>query len=183
MIVANQKKKENIAEYVLYMWHLEDLLRSLNFDIKVLEKTVFGMFSEDPSTRGEIVEWYGNLVQMMEMENIKKSGHLQITKNIVLDLNTLHVNLLKSPVEEKYRELYYAAAPNLFEFQKKISNPETNEVEMMFIGLYGLLMMRVKKSPISQETRLAMDTFSNLMAMLTKKYHEREEKEREEMMG
>ena len=183
MIVANQKKKENIAEYVLYMWHTEDLIRSFNFDIDLLENKMFGIFSEDRPLREEIRNWYLNLGEMMEMENIKKEGHLQITKNIVLDLNTLHVNLIKSPEEIKYRDFYFKAAPNLFEFQKKITDPETNEVEMMLIGMYGLLMMRMKKVPVKEETERALKTFSDLLAILSNKYHEREKKEREEMTG
>lgn len=183
MIVANEKKKSNIAEYVLYMWQLEDLIRAFKFDIYELEKKVFGMFSENPVLRSQIVEWYSNLVQMMEMENIKQTGHLQITKNIVLDLNTLHVSLIKAPEEVKYRELYFKAAPNLFEFQKRLTDPETNEIEMMFLGLYGLLMMRIKKAEINEETEMAMKTFSDLLALLTNKYHEREEKEKKEFLG
>ena len=29
MIIASQKKKENIAEYLLYMWQIEDIILSL----------------------------------------------------------------------------------------------------------------------------------------------------------
>ena len=182
MRVSLEKKKNNIAEYVLYMWQLEDLLRAFEFDIDQLEENVFVTFSEDETTRSEIYQWYTNLVQMMEMENIKEIGHLQITKNVVLDLNTLHVQLLKSPEEVKYREFYYKAAPNLYEFQKRIEDKETNEVEMMFLGLYGLLMMRIKKKEITEETELAMKTFSDQLAILSQKYHEREEKERTELI-
>lgn len=182
MKVSREKKKNNIAEYVLYMWQIEDLIRAFQFDIDTLEKNVFGIFSNEVSERKEIQEWYSNLVQMMEMEQVKEQGHLQVTTNVVLDLNTLHVQLLKDPTEEKYRNLYYKAAPNLHEFEKKIKNKDTNEVEMMFLGLYGLLMMRIQKKEISEETGLAMQTFSDLMAALTKKYHEREEEEKTNWM-
>jgi len=182
MIVAREKKKKNIAEYVLYMWQLEDLIRAFGFNIEALEKDVFEVFSPDETLRQEFYQWYGSLIEMMEMENIKSEGHLQITKNVVLDLNTLHVTLLKMPEENIYRDLYYKAAPNLYEFQKKIKDPEINEVEMMFLGLFGLLMMRIKKSSISDETEMAMKTFSDLLALLTQKYHEREEREKKEWM-
>lgn len=181
MKVAREKKKSNIAEYVIYMWQLEDLLRAFHFDIDTLEKNVFGEFSNNEKERKEIQEWYKSLIEMMEMEQIKETGHLQVTKNVMLDLNTLHVELVKNPEEEKYRELYYRAAPNFYEFQKKIPK-EVHEVEMMFLGLYGLLMMRIQKKEISEETEMAMKTFSDLMSLLSQKYHQREEKEKTEWL-
>ena len=33
MIIARQKRKENIAEYLLYMWQVEDLIRANKFDM------------------------------------------------------------------------------------------------------------------------------------------------------
>lgn len=181
MKVAQEKRKNNIAEYVLYMWQLEDLLRAFKFDIQALEKNVFGVFSTDEIERKRFIEWYNNIIQMMEMENIQVKGHLQVTKNVMLDLNTLHVELLKTPGEEKYREYYYQAAPNFYEFQKKIPK-EIHEVEMMFLGLYGLLLMRIQKKEISKETEAAMKTFSNLLALLSQKYHAREKREKEEWL-
>lgn len=182
MKVSREKKANNISEYVLYMWQLEDLLRAFNFDIKNLEEKVFGTFSTDESERKEISEWYQSLVQMMEMEHIKEQGHLQITKNVVLDLNTLHVELLQKPNEQEYKNLYYKAAPNLHEFEKKIKDKNAHEVEMMFLGLYGLLMIRIQKKEISPETEIAMKTFSDLLALLTKKYHQREDAEKSEWL-
>ncbi len=177
MKIAKIKKSTNIAEYVLYMWQLEDLIRSFNFDISKLEKQIYGVFSEKEEERAEIQDWYNNIVLMMQMENVQKTGHLQVTTNVILDLNTLHVELLKNQKEQEYRELYYKAAPNLREFEKHITDEHTNEVEMMFIGLYGLLMMRMSKKTVTADTENAMQTFSTLMAALVQKYHKREEEE------
>ena len=38
MIIASQKKKENIAEYLLYMWQIEDLIRVYKLDIDAIQK-------------------------------------------------------------------------------------------------------------------------------------------------
>ena len=40
MIIAKQKRKENIAEYLLYMWQIEDLIRANNFDMDLIRRTV-----------------------------------------------------------------------------------------------------------------------------------------------
>ena len=40
MIIARQKRKENIAEYLLYMWQVEDLIRANKFDMDSINRTV-----------------------------------------------------------------------------------------------------------------------------------------------
>ena len=34
MFVAQHKQQENIAEYILYMFQIEDLIRAYNFDLE-----------------------------------------------------------------------------------------------------------------------------------------------------
>ena len=38
MIIAQQKRKENIAEYLLYMWQVEDLIRATGVSIEGVEE-------------------------------------------------------------------------------------------------------------------------------------------------
>ena len=40
MLLAEQIRESNIAEYVLYMWQTEDLLRGFDFDIEKIEQTI-----------------------------------------------------------------------------------------------------------------------------------------------
>ena len=40
MDIAQQKRKENIAEYILYLWQLEDLLRALQFSPEAIYSTL-----------------------------------------------------------------------------------------------------------------------------------------------
>ena len=62
MIIAQQKRKENIAEYLLYLWQVEDLLRACKLDIETVEKTVISRYDVDETTRHEIKEWYESLM-------------------------------------------------------------------------------------------------------------------------
>lgn len=45
MIIAQQKRKENIAEYLLYMWQVEDLIRAYNFDIDKIEANIISGYA------------------------------------------------------------------------------------------------------------------------------------------
>ena len=98
MIVARQKKKENIAEYLLYMWQIEDIIRACGGNIDVIQKQIIdGYRGQSPETMNAIREWYENLCEMMRLEGVMEKGHLQINKNVILDLSDLHQQLLKSP--------------------------------------------------------------------------------------
>jgi hypothetical protein len=36
MLLAQQKQKENIAEYIIYMYQMEDIVRAFQFDLDKL---------------------------------------------------------------------------------------------------------------------------------------------------
>ena len=38
MFIALKYRETNIVEYVLYVWHIEELIRSFNFDIEEFRK-------------------------------------------------------------------------------------------------------------------------------------------------
>ena len=40
MIIAQKKRKENIVEYMLYMWQVENLIRANNLDMDKIEQTI-----------------------------------------------------------------------------------------------------------------------------------------------
>ena len=40
MIIAQKKRKENIVEYMLYMWQVEKIIRAKNLDMDKIEKTI-----------------------------------------------------------------------------------------------------------------------------------------------
>ena len=90
MLVAREKRKSNVAEYILYMWQLEDMLRAMQMDIRQVERNVVSQFQVDEDTRKEIREWYDNLIEMMKREEVVKGGHLQVVKNMVNELTELH---------------------------------------------------------------------------------------------
>ena len=40
MFIASQKKKENVSEYILYMWQIEDIIRTFQFDIDKIKTNI-----------------------------------------------------------------------------------------------------------------------------------------------
>ena len=55
MLVASQKRKENIAEYLLYMWQVEDIVRAFNLDIERIRQNIIDRVPDIPEeTRAAI---------------------------------------------------------------------------------------------------------------------------------
>lgn len=90
MIIASQKRKENIAEYLLYMWQIEDIIRSNNLNIEQIRTGIVDKFPVDEPTRKAMLEWYESLIDMMRREEVVEKGHLQMNNNIIGDLADLN---------------------------------------------------------------------------------------------
>ena len=170
MVVADQKKRENIAEYVLYMWQLEDLMRSIDLKPENVG-AIAAQFSEyDESVVEAAVKWYKDFIRKMKAQKIEKTGHLMEVQDVVIELYYLHNTLLNISKDKKYIALYNLASPHLAELRKK-SGKVSNEIELCFNALYGLLLLRLQKVPVSPDTEAAMKTISDLTAFLAARYH------------
>ena len=172
MIIAEEKRRTNIAEYILYIWQIEDMIRAYKFNIDLLERNIISQFNHGDRIKKEIRDWYANIIVMMHSENIKDKGHLGFIRKIVNELNDIHVELLKSENESQYHKIYNHAVDNIKEFKKKLRDQSLNEIEICFTGLYGLLLLRLQKKDVSAATQQAMTTFSNLLAVLSRKYNQ-----------
>ncbi len=171
MLIAKQKKEENIAEYVIYMWQLEDLLRANQLDIEKIQNLIINPYQVGDDVKQEMREWYDNLILMMKMEHLEEKGHLQIIRNTVDDINDLHMELLQKPKEVQYNALFFKTLPFLVELRKKVgAGEEMNDIELALQSLYGVLLLRLQKKEITQETLVAIKQISQLLAVLSQKY-------------
>ncbi|MDE7413191.1 MAG: DUF4924 family protein [Muribaculaceae bacterium] len=171
MITASAKKRENIAEYLLYMWQIEDLIRAYGLDIDRIDHDIIkGHSNLDESQRKEMHDWYESLIDMMRREGVEKSGHLQLNKNVIIDLNNLHNRLLKNPKFAKYAAEFYNTLPYIVEIRAKAGDNKKDELESCFDALYGILMLRLQGKEISKDTLEATQQISRFLALLAKYY-------------
>lgn len=170
MLIAKQKKKENIAEYVLYMWQIEDLIRAYQLDMDQINENIVERFNQTGPVKKEISDWYAGLIDLMNEEDKKESGHLQFIQNTVNELNDFHLQLIKSPDHLDYIEIYNKAKAGIIELMNKSKGSVENEIEACFNGLYGILMLRLQQKTINSDTAIAMTSVSQLIALLSKKY-------------
>jgi hypothetical protein len=179
MLIAQEKRKSNIAEYILYMWQVEDIIRACNFDISLIENNYVSKFRPSPRIQDELKNWYVNLILMMHEEGIREKGHLSFLNTLVSELNDLHLRLLNSRQEVQYQNIYTMAVVNLREFKSKLPASNISDVEACLDALYGLLLLRLKRKVINKGTEEAMATFSRMLAHLSDKFHKMEKGELE----
>lgn len=170
MFIANQLKKSNRAELLLYLWQIEDILRAYQCDITKLENSYLTRFDVNDEQRAELVRWYSDLCTMMLEEGVKEKGHLQICKNILIDLEDLHLQLLNSSKFPFYKEMFYRVLPFVVELRKKGTSLQESELQVCFNALYGYMMLRLKGQTISEETQVAVKHISTLLGQLSDYY-------------
>ena len=170
--IASAKRKENIAEYLLYMWQIEDIVRAYGPDIEKIRKSIIDTQSQlDDNQKKQLTEWYESLIDMMRREDVVKSGHLQLNKNVLTQLVELHSALLKDPRFPEYTKKFYEALPYIVELRSKSGDDRKGEIETCFNALYGMLMLRLQKREVSAETMDAINKISSFIALLSRYFH------------
>lgn len=145
MLIALQKRKENIAEYILYIWQVEDLLRALQFSPEAIYATLVDKSEgADEQQKENIFNWYMQIVELLRKEGKESSGHIDHTLHLIADLHNLHLQLMKLPVGEHYRITYAALAMELPRLRTIINKPDISDTELCFRALYATLLYRIK---------------------------------------
>ena len=170
MFIAKELRKKSIAEYLLYMWQIEDIIRAMGCSLPLIRKAYISKFTDytDEQKEDEI-DWFGNLVRMMNEEGKRDQGHLNINDIVVRDLVDLHQRLLQSNRFPIYNAEYYKVLPFIVELRGK-GDKNISEIETCLDALYGIMMLRVQKKEISPETEHAIKEISTFIGMLSDYY-------------
>ncbi len=167
MIIAHKLRKENIVEYLLYMWQVEDIIRAYGCSLSKMKTDYISRFQvEDVETYEEMVDWYGNLIRMMNEEGKREKGHLTINQLVVQQLTELNAQLLASPKFPFYNAEYYKVLPFIVELRNR-GTKDVGEIETCLNALYGVMMLRLQKKEISQQTLNAVKEISTFLGMLS----------------
>lgn len=171
MFVSKHLKQNNIAEYLIYMWQVEDLIRANGCDMESIKCRVIDRYpSLSKEQSDELSQWYEDLIEMMRREEVMQKGHLQINKNVIAWLTDLHLQLLASSKFPYYSAAYYKALPFIVELRAKGANKEEPELETCFEALYGILLLKLQKKEVGEETKKAQEAITTLLSMLSTYY-------------
>lgn len=170
MFIAEKLRQENIAEYLLYMWQVEDTIRAYGCNEERIAREYVPLFKLDNEKAAKMSQWYAQLCAMMRSEGMKENGHLQINKNVIAELSELSQQLLESHGYAKYHSAYFHALPNIMELRKKGNGSNLTDIEVCFNALYGVMLLKIEKKPVSEGTETATKEISSVMAMLAAYY-------------
>lgn len=175
MLVAKRKRRENIAEYILYLWQIEDLLRALSFDSDRIYSTLVAPHDVDENKKQEIFFWYMSIVNLLKEEKKELSGHNHHSLHLIRQLDDLHSYLLKN--DAKYAALHNMSAGDIDDFRERNGNLRANEIEICFDALYAKLLLNMKREPVSEATAAAFERMTAVVAYLAAKFKRFEEGE------
>ena len=141
MIIARQKRKENIAEYVLYMFQVEDMMRACHCDFEIVKQQIISKYTQSPGTIKDIEYWYENIILLMKNEGVEQKGHLREVLNIIDDMHDLHLRLLRSPLHPDYKAAYQEAAPVIGQSIQKTHSEGVSNVRGEQASVWGRSVM------------------------------------------
>ena len=142
-------KSNNIAEYILYLWQMEDYLRA---------------FPQNADATPELHE----LNVMMHREGIVEGGHLALANNALGELEELHAQLLNE--DAMYRAAIIRLQPSLNLLKAKTDRPTMSDLEACFTLLYQIMLLHLQKKEISPETASVQQQATQVLQFLSKMY-------------
>ncbi|MCF0202513.1 MAG: DUF4924 family protein [Bacteroidaceae bacterium] len=171
MYISQQLRQKSIAEYLIYMWQMEDLIRAYKCSLQEIRRRYISQFDYDNDRKEELTDWFGSLITMMNQEGCRENGHLNINIEVMQELIALHNKLLADQNNPYYRAEYYRSLPYIVELRKRGANKKEHELETCFNALYGTMLLRLQKKEISKNTQTAMKEISNLIGTLAEYYY------------
>lgn len=173
MLIADNKKNKNIAEYIIYLWQTEELIRSYDLDITRIKASIVEFLPIEEQEKLAVIDWYAKLIDAMKQEGVHERGHLHESKAIIDELNALHHLLLDVMKDVEYTKLISQAMEKIDTFRQMATDKHFSVVEVFLNALYGFLLLRLNNKPVDDEMKKLVDQFGLILSYLSYKYKER----------
>jgi flagellin-specific chaperone FliS len=107
----------------------------------------------------------------MKRSSAEEKGNVEEVQEVLSELNLLHTTLNTLLRDDEYIAANERAKENLDAYRERANGKALSEVEAYLTALYGLMVLRLRKQEISEETKDAMKTFSDVMVLLAFQYN------------
>jgi len=170
MLIAQRTKESNIAEHVIYMFQIEDLIRANKLDLDAILETIIRPQISDENLLIQYQQWYGGLIKQMRIERVEEKGHVSDVNEILMDLLLLHNTLIDISRDKRYLQAFEKALPILKDFQQKSNSGDLNLVEIGFNALYGKMILKLKGVEITPASEEGFALISQMLGILSHFY-------------
>ncbi len=170
--IAERKKSQNIGEYLVYMYQMEDLIRSYQGNMEEINQYVIAHYPVPEEEKESIKSWFAGLGASMQKQELMQKGHLRELQELVHQLLELHYQLLKT--DANYVATFHRVKPHLLEAIDTAAGEEVgNEIQICLNGVYGLLLCRLLGKKVSDRQLEAADAFGTVLSFLSFVYAQR----------
>lgn len=166
------RKEENVAAYVISMWHIEDLLRAAGLDMHKVEERLIDPMDADEQARARMRDWYADVLARMKEEGIQHAGHLSEVEETLNELEFLHRSLVDVLNDEEYDALYAKAEPGIRTLQQHAGGDPDGVIGTCFTAVYGVMVLRAQDKAVSPETQEAEGHIRRLLERLSEHYRQ-----------
>lgn len=170
MLLAEDKKKTNIIEYLILIYQMEDLVRACNFDLDVLMDKFIHPHIHDEKIVADYRNWYNLILQDLKSFNRQKQGHTSEVYEIQMELFYLHNSLLTVTPNKEYIKVYAQTQEHINAFRDK-TPMQLNDVDLCIYALHMKLLLKLNGKEINEESEKSFDRMRILLANLAKAYH------------
>lgn len=171
MNIAESKRQNNIAEYIIHMYQTEDLIRAYEFDLAAIKERIVAHIPEDDEEKQLLADWYSDIIIKMKEEGIEKSGHLSEVQQIVLELSDIHEELQST--DNNFEKVYSNSKSHIDRSLAIAKGQIINEVQICLNGVYGLLILRMEGKRIADDLMESINAFGDILSYLSFKYKQR----------
>lgn len=171
MTIAESKRQNNIAEYIIHMYQTEDLIRAYEFDLVEIKERIVNHIPGDDGEKAALTEWYKDIISKMKKEGIEKSGHLSEVQLIVEELSKIHKELQST--DNNFEDVYHKSKSHIDKSLAIAEGQIVSEVQICLNGVYGLLLLRVEGKKIADELMESINAFGDILSYLSFKYKQK----------
>ncbi len=172
MQIAEKKKQNNVAEYIIHMYQTEDLIRVYEFDMELIKEYVIKHIPQDEVSKEEIIAWYTDILKSMQDQKLVKKGHLAETQKVVTKLETMKDDLVKT--DDEFKKIYLDAKVGIDDMMKMSEGKVDGEIQLCLNAIYGLLIARINGREVPADLQPTLDHFGNVLSYLSYKYKQDE---------
>lgn len=161
-------QEENPAEYLLYMWKLEEFVRLFPSEDAIREYCdQLGQKTENAALATLLLQVYDLLKNDGVLENV--GDHTHEVSTLIEELEQFHKQLLEDKREEIYQGIHIQVLPSIIALQRKNGVQAKGEIETCLEAIYGVHKLKAANKEVYPETEEAIQKFGLLLKVLGEK--------------